>query len=193
NMNLLNDRAWSWVVMMGRLKPGVTLEQAREQVSAVEANSIREGLSGPALSQFDDGLKGNPIPVMPGALGFSERRAEYAKALWVLMAAVGLVILVVCANVSSLMLSRAVARTREMTVRMTLGAGRNRLIQQMLVEGVLLAVVSGALGLFAAARGARVLLTIASASNTASAVAMDTRPDARVLAFTAAMTLACVL
>jgi putative ABC transport system permease protein len=191
--NMVEDRQWSWLVMMGRLKQGVTLEQARQQVSAVEANAIRENLSGPALTQFEDGLKQDPIPVVSGALGFSERRAEYAKALWVLMAAVGLVILVVCANVSSLMLSRAVARTREMTVRMTLGAGRGRLIQQMLVEGALLAVVSSVLGLFAATRGARVLLTIARGSNTASTIAIDTTPDARVLAFTAAMTLACVL
>ncbi|HXT03775.1 MAG TPA: FtsX-like permease family protein, partial [Casimicrobiaceae bacterium] len=193
-MNLLNDRAWSWVVMMGRLKPRVTLEQAREQVSAVEANSIREGLSGPALSQFDDGLKGNPIHVVSGARGFSERRAEYGKALWVLMAAVGLVILVVCANVSSLMLGRAVARTREMTVRMTLGAGRRRLIQQLLVEGALLAIVSAVLGLFAATWGSRVLLTtVRSDSIVAGPIAIDTTVDARVLAFTGAMTLACVL
>jgi predicted permease len=191
-MNLLNDRAWSWVVMMGRLKPGVTLEQARQQVSAVEANAIRENLSGVASSQFDDGLKGNPIHVVSGARGFSERRGEYAKALWVLMAAVGLVILVVCANVSSLMLSRAVARTREMTVRMTLGAGRNRLIQQLLIEGALLAIVSSVLGLVAAKWGARALLATVGGSSPSS-VAIDTMLDGRVLAFTAALTLACVL
>ena len=189
-MDLVDDRAWSWVVMMGRLKPGVTLEQARQQVSAVEANAIRENLSGPALSQFDDGLKVNPIHVVSGARGFSERRAEYAKALWVMMAAVGLVILVVCANVSSLMLSRAVARTREMTVRMTLGAGRNRLIQQMLVEGALLAMVSSVLGIVAAMWGARALLAAVGGS---TPVAIDTMLDARVLAFTAALALACVL
>jgi predicted permease len=189
-MNLLNDRAWSWVVMMGRLKPGVALEQARQEVSAVEANAIRENLSGAALSQFDDGLKGNPVHVVSGARGFSERRDEYGKALWVLMAAVGLVILVVCANVSSLMLSRAVARAREMTMRMTLGAGRNRLIQQLLVEGALLAIVSSVLGLVAAIWGARALLATVGGS---SPVAIDTMIDARVLAFTAALTLACVL
>jgi predicted permease len=192
-MNLLNDRAWSWLVMMGRLKPGVTLETARQEVSAIEANAIREHVSGRQLSQFEDALKGTPIHVVPGARGFSERRAEYGKALWVLMAAVGLVILVVCANVSSLMLARIVARRREMTVRMTLGAGRGRLIQQLLVEGALLAIVSSVLGLFAATWGSRVLLTTVSASNTANPVAIDTTLDARVLAFTAAMTLACLL
>src|SRR6185437_5923988 len=124
---MLDDRAWSWVVMMGRLKPGVTLEQARPEVSAIEANAIREHVSGRLLSQFEDDLRETPIPVVSGARGFSERRAEYGKALWVLLAAVGLVILVVCANVSSLMLARTVARRREMTLRMTLGAGRRRL------------------------------------------------------------------
>ena len=195
-MNLLNDRAWSWLVMMGRLKPGVTLEQARHEISAVEANAIREHLSGRGLAQFNDGLQANPIHVVPGARGFSERRAEYGKALWVLLAAVGLVILVVCANVSSLMLARIVARRREMTVRMTLGAGRGRLIQQLLVEGTLLALVSSVLGLVAAAWGSRMLLTTVGAPNIlgqASPVTIDTAPDARVLAFTATLTLGCVL
>src|SRR5437016_1249178 len=188
--DMIDDRAWSWVVMMGRLKPRVTLEQARQEVSAIEANAIRDNVSGRELSRFEDNLKEAPIQVVSGARGFSERRAEYGKALWVLMAAVGLVILVVCANVSSLMLARIVARNREMTVRMTLGAGRGRLMQQMLVEGTLLALVSSVLGLFAATWGARVLLVSVSAS---SPIAIDTTPDARVLAFTAAVTLACVL
>ena len=189
-MNFLNDRAWSWLAMMGRLKRGVTIDQARREIPVVEANAIREHLTAVERSRFDQNLKGNPVPVEPGARGFSERRAEYGKALWVLMAAVGLVILVVCANVSSLMLARIVARGRELTVRMTLGAGRGRLIQQMLVEGTLLAIVSSVLGLFAATWGTRVLLTTVSAS---SPIAIDTTPDGRVLAFTATMTLACVL
>lgn len=189
-MNLLNDRAWSWVVMMGRLKPGITLEQARQQIPTIEANAVREHLSGIDLTRFEQNLEGNPIHVEPGARGFSERRAEYGKALWVLMTAVGVVILVVCANVSSLMLARTVARGREMTVRMTLGAGRGRLIQQMLVEGTLLAIVSSVLGLLAATWGTRALLATVSGSNP---IAVDATPDARVLAFTATMTLGCVL
>jgi predicted permease len=192
-MNHLNDRAWSWLAMMGRLRPGVTLENARGQVSAIEANAIREHLTGRELSQFEDGLKDTPIPVMAGARGFSERRAEYGKALWVLLVAVALVIVVVCANVSSLMLARVVARRREITIRIALGAGRGRIIQQMLVESALLAVVSSVFGLLAAIWGTRVLLATVSASNTASPIAVDTTPDARVLVFTATMTLASVL
>jgi predicted permease len=189
-MNLLNDRAWSWVMMMGRLKPGTTIAQAGREIPVIEANAIRVHISGVERARFEENLKSNPIRVEPGARGFSERRAEYGKALWVLMAAVGLVILVVCANVSSLMLARTVARSREMTVRMTLGAAQGRLIQQMLIEGALLAVVSSVLGLFAATWGARVLLATVNAS---TPLAIDTAPDARVLAFTATMTLVCVL
>jgi predicted permease len=189
-MKLLNERAWSWLVMMGRLKPGVTLEQARAQLTAVEANAVREHVTGRLLAQFENDLKEVPIHVVSGARGFSERRAEYGKALWVLMAAVAMVILVVCANVSSLMLARTVARGREMTVRMTLGAGRGRLIQQLLIEGMLLAAVSSVVGLLAATWGTRVLLATVNAS---TPIAIDTTPDARVLVFTAALTLACVL
>src|SRR5207302_11062192 len=145
---------------------------------------------GVAVERCEHNLNEAPIQVVSGARGFSERRAEYGEALWVLMGAVGLVILVVCANVSSLMLARIVARNREITLRMTLGAGRGRLMQQMLVEGTLLAIVSSVLGLFVATWGARVLLMTVSAS---SPIAIDTTPDARVLAFTAAVTLACVL
>ena len=189
-MKLLDDRAWSWLVMMGRLKPGVTIDQARRELPVIEANAIREHLSGIDRSRFEQDLKDDPIHVEAGARGFSERRAEYGKALWVLMVAVGLVILVVCANVSSLMLARSVARGREMTVRMTLGANRGRLIQQMLIEGTLFAIVSSVVGLFAATWGSRVLLATVSTSNP---IAIETTPDARVLAFTATLTLACVL
>jgi len=192
-MNLLDDRAWSWLVMMGRLRPGVTLEQARQEISAVEATAIRQPLSGADLAQVEEGLRTNPIKVVPGARGFSERRAEYAKALWMLLAAVGLVVLVVCANVSSLMLARIVARRREFTVRMTLGAGRARLMQQMLVESALLAIMSSALGFVAATWGAHALLRTVGAANAATAVVVDTTPDVRVLVFTAALTLGCML
>jgi len=186
----LDERSWCWLVMMGRLRSDVTLEQARQQLTVIEANAVREHLSGLQLSQFEGNLKATPIHVVSGARGFSERRAEYGRALWVLMAAVGLVILVVCANVSSLMLARIVARGREMTLRMALGAGRGRLIQEMLIEGVLLAFVSGILGLLAAAWGTRALLATVGAS---TPISIDTTPDAPVLIFTATVTLASVL
>ncbi|HWG32803.1 MAG TPA: ABC transporter permease [Gemmatimonadaceae bacterium] len=186
----IDDRRWSWLMMMGRLKSGVTLGKAREEVSTLEGNSIRDHLSGRELSEFAGELKRAPVQVVPGARGFSIRRDEYGRALWALLAAVGLVILVVSANVASLMLARTVARNREMTLRMTLGAGRGRLIQQVLVECLVLAIVSSVLGLVAAAWGARVLLASASAS---TPISIDTSLDGRVLAFTGVIALGCML
>ena len=106
------------------------------------------------------------------------------------MAAVGLVILVVCANVSNLMLARAVARMREMTVRMTLGAGRLRLVQQVLTESVLLAIAAAVLGLVTAVWGGHILLAVVHSD---PPVELDVVPNAKVLAFTAGSTLASVI
>ncbi|HET7372688.1 MAG TPA: ABC transporter permease, partial [Gemmatimonadaceae bacterium] len=103
--NLIDNRATSWLQMMGRLRPGVTLARARAELSTVEARSIRAHVTGVHLSRFEEDLKQNPVRVDLGPRGFSERRDEYGGALIVLMGAVVVVILVVCANVSNLMLS----------------------------------------------------------------------------------------
>jgi predicted permease len=188
--NILNARQSSWLVLMGRLGPGVTLQQARAVIPAIEAAAARADLSGIALQRFDEYLRASPIHVEIGARGFSEQRAEYRRALILLMAAVALVILVVCANVANLMLARAVARLREMSLRLTLGAGRGRLVQQVLTESVLLAMLAGALGLFAAVWGSHLLLAVVGGS---SPIVLDVTPNLRVLAFTGVATLLCVL
>ncbi|HEY2853360.1 MAG TPA: ABC transporter permease [Gemmatimonadaceae bacterium] len=189
-VNRLNDRASSWLVLMGRLAPNVTLERARTVLPMLEAQAVRAHVSGIERSRFEEELKANPIRVERGGRGFSEHREIYGSALVVLLAAVALVILVVCANVSNLMLARAVARTREMTVRLTLGAGRGRLVQQILVESLLLAVTAGVFGSLAAVWGSQLLLAHVRGD---PPVVLDVLPNASVLAFTAGSTLACVL
>jgi predicted permease len=124
----LNDRTWSWLQMMGRLAPGVTLARARNELSAIEAESIRSHTTGDELTSFESDLKQDPIRVDSGRTGFSRYRGAYGPALAVLLTAVALIVLIVSANVANLMLVRGVARAREMTVRMTLGAGRARLV-----------------------------------------------------------------
>ena len=185
---ILADRGWSWLQMMGRLAPGATLAQARAAIPAIEADAARAQLTGRNLSAFESDLRDDPIHVDSGALGFSRYRRNYRPALIVVMCAVGLIVLIVCANVANLMLVRGVARTREMTVRMALGAGRRRLVRQLLVETLLLAGAGGGVGLFASNTGSHLLVSVVNAP-----ISLDMGADANVLVFGAGLTLVCAI
>ena len=188
--NYLTDREVSWLVLMGRLAPGVTIEQARAVLPNLEARAVRAHLAGIHLQRFEEDLKSSPVRVESGVRGFSRHREVYGRALVVLLVAVTLVVLVVCANVSNLVLARAVARMREVTLRMTLGAGRGRLVQQLLTESILLAAIAGAIGLLVAVWGSRVLLGVVQDD---PPVVLDVTPNGTLLAFTAGAALACVV
>jgi putative ABC transport system permease protein len=188
---VLDNRQASWLVLMGRLRPGITVAQARSQITAIETQSIRAHVDGRVLAELNEDLRSTPILVQSGASGFSSIREFYGSAILIAMAAVGLVVLVVCANVCTLMLTRAAARGREMTVRMALGAGRGRLVQQLLTESAMLAGLAGLVAIGVAAAGSRLLIATATLGD--SPIAIDTRPDIRVFAFTAAVTFAAVL
>ena len=184
----LDDRRWSWLQMMGRLAPGVTLAQARAAIPAIEADAVRAQLPPKELAQFDSDLREDPIDISSGALGFSRFRRGYRAPLIVLMCAVGLIVLIVCANVANLMLVRAVARTREMTVRMALGAGRRRLLRQLFTETLLLAGTGGALGLLASKPGSDLLVSLANAP-----MSLDIRQTGTMVGFAAGLTLLCAI
>jgi predicted permease len=185
----LDSRDWltaptqSWLLFLGRRRPDVTLQQ----VQAAYPTIVRQAVIGTAPAA--DGvtsLRTDKVAVESGARGISGLRAVYAEPLSTLMGAVALVLLVVCANVANLLLARGAARSREVSVRMALGAGRVRLVRQLLTEHLVLAALGGALGLLLAVWGSRLLLRIADSGP--GAVPLDVGLDVRVLGFTLLVT-----
>jgi macrolide transport system ATP-binding/permease protein len=141
-----------WIQMMARLKPGVTVAQAQAQLGplfhnwvAATASTEKERADLPSLY------------LQEGAGGLDFLRRQYSKPLYVLMTMVGLILAIACANIANLLLARATGRSREIAVRLSLGAGRMRIMRQLLTESVLLACIGGLLGVAFATWGIRAL------------------------------------
>lgn len=172
-----DDRNW-WVRQVGRLKPGVSETAARTQISGLFRNMV-----------VPDGTRKIPeLITLPGRRGLEALGPRDTNALWILMLLVGVLLLIVCANVANLLLARSVARERDSAVRLALGAARTRLFRQHLIESGILALLGGAAGLalgYVLAQSIHHLFqTGRDASN-----AFDLHLDLRVLGYTGALSI----
>jgi len=186
----LTNRRWRWVNALGRLKPGVTMEQAQAALQPFFHSMLEMEVKEPAFrnasSYTREQFLKNVIQVLPGSQGRSYLRRELQKPLWVLMAITGGVLLIACANVAGLLIARAASRQREIAVRLALGAGRWRLIHQLLVESLLLSTIGALVGLLLAVWSDKVLLGFLPPET--AELKITTTPDWRILLFLLAVT-----
>jgi predicted permease len=178
----LNDNLFQSLYIIGRMKPGVSIEQANVEANLLFKQALREyaGLQ-PSPERLRD-IHQASVELTPAGRGLSQLRFSFSKPLRALMAVVGLVLLIACANVANLLLVRGAARRKEFAVRFSLGAGRLRLIRQLGAESLLLAAIGGVLGVLIAWRGSRALVWMASTGP--RPLPLDVAPNARVLCFT---------
>jgi len=183
---MYDDGNYYWIEMMGRLRPGVSMAQAQ----AVLAPRFHQWV---ATTATTDGERAK-LPALilnPGAAGLGSLRRKYSKPLYVLLTMVGLILAIACANIANLLLARAAARRREMAVRLSLGAGRFRVVRQLLTESVMLASLGGAFGVLFAIWGVRALTFLLS--NGHENFTLHAELNWNVLGVTAALSVVCGL
>lgn len=173
-----------WLTLVGRLKPGVAIQQAQASVNF----GLRQFLTEQAGSNLTDdrrrGIQQTTAKLVSGAGGINRLRIRYSTPLRMLMVIVALVLLIACANVGGLLLSRATSRKAEISLRMALGASRLRILRQLITESMLLAVFGGIVGVVISIWGVMLLVRLVARD-----APLDTRPDLFVLGFTATISI----
>jgi len=175
-----------WLGLVGRLKPGVGIAQALADMTVLDRRIIEEENKGNPNAY----LRGARLEMEPVGAGLSQLRDQFGTPLLVLMGLVGLLLLIACINVAGLLLARGAARQREMALRVALGAGRLRLLRQVLTESLLLSWAGGLLGILLAYPGTGALVRIITSGRArpffqSDHIDLQVQPDVRVLLFTA--------
>jgi predicted permease len=179
------------LALVGRLKPGIGIERARAEMAVLwDQTAVRDPNAGPRKEllkamRFELASAAHGLTGVPSGGGLSGIHEAYGKPLAVLMAVVGLLLLIACTNIASLLLARAAGRRREMAVRVSLGATRARLVRQALTESLLLSAAGAVPGMALAWVGTAALLRVLASGR--DPIDMRVTPDTRVLLFTAAI------
>jgi predicted permease len=183
-----------WLAAIGRLKRGWSREKATAQLEAISPGIMQDTLPPNFHGEQITRYLGYKLQAFPGATGYSNLRKAYESPLWLLLAIAGLVLLIACANLANLMLARANVRSREIAVRMALGANRARLIRQLVTESLVIA-ISGAVAGIALAQGlSHYLLRYLNQEGEVATVFLDLTTDWRVLGFAILLAIiTCVL
>ena len=183
-----------WLRMMGRLRPGMSVEQADARMKVLSQPIFGAVVPRDWPSKYQDIFRKYTFAVLPGATGAGGPfglRSYYRQPLEILLFVVGLVLLIACANIASLLLARSAARQKEIAVRLSLGASRGRLTRQVLTESLVLSGAGTVLGVLFARWGGALLVRFVSTQQ--SPVFLNLQMDSRVLAFTIGIAAFCGL
>jgi predicted permease len=181
--------AW-WLSMIGRLKPSANIAQAQARMRVLSAPLFGAVVPQDWSAKSQDIFRKDTFLLNPASTGvFDGIREQYGQPLEILMLVVGLVLLIACANIASLLLARSAARQKEFVLRLSLGASRARLIRQVLTESIVLSAAGAILGVFFARWGSALLVRFVSTDQ--GQVFLNLKMDGRVLAFTIAIAVLC--
>jgi predicted permease len=186
----MSDERTRWVQVFARLKPGVTAETAQGPLQGLFTQIRQHEMTLPGAKNWTPFIRERfmqgKLNVERADIGYSPLRNDFSTALMVLMAMVGLVLLIACANVANLLIARGFMRQREIAVRLSIGATRGQLVRQLLTESVLLSLIGGVIGVALSVALTRGLIALIPQQQP---LLIQPTPDLRILSFTFALTL----